>query len=100
MRLLDYGIFFYLLNRMAGGRALAFVLVVTSALFVLAFGSLVGAIANSRTKPSQRWENRAQPMTRKLPQTQPPPLRDWQEVRREQLRQLGLHRQGQSPANR
>lgn len=100
MRLLDYGIFFYLVNRLAGRTALAFTLLVTAALFLLVFGSLAVSITHTRTVPLRHAGNDPQRRAQELRRVQPAPPRDWQVVRREQLRQLGLDRQGKSQASR
>lgn len=97
MRLLDYGIFLYLLNRMAGGAALAFTVLVGVALFVLVFGSLVGSIAHTRTTPAGKEQK--EPQHRLVEgQGQTGQVRDWEQIRREQLRQLGLDKQGRRQA--
>ena len=99
MRLLDYGIFFYLLNRMAGRTALVFTALVTVALFALVFGSLAATIAHTRTVWPTRGD--ASKRTAQAPRrTQSAPTRDWEDVRREQLRRLGLDRQAKAQVSR
>jgi hypothetical protein len=92
VQLLDYGIFFYLLNRVAGGAAVVFTALAGIAMFVVVFGSLAGSIANTRTRPAAQ-ETRWPQVHRRGGPGKPAPMREWEQVRREQLRQLGLDRQ-------
>ena len=106
MDLFRFGIFCWGLKRIGGERVLVFTLLTGIVVFVLVFGSLVGAIAHDRTRslhplnrpePQRQAEQVRKDQLRQLGlerQHHQTVTRDWEQLRKEQLRQLGLDRQG------
>ncbi len=74
------------LRSLGGPGVLAFTLVCGGLMAALLFGSMVTMIARTRGPVRPAMEHRRQ--------QQEPETRDWNRVREEQLRQLGLDRQG------